>query len=86
MNKLFELSFQIRPLAWGALLAGMLLTACGGGGDGGRDPILGEGGTAGQLPILQVTALLPESEYAELAPFMRLVGVEAAGNRFLLQL
>lgn len=42
--------------------------------------------SASQQPVLQVTAMLPKSQYAELAPFMRLVGVEAAGNRFLLQL
>lgn len=42
--------------------------------------------SASQQPVLQVTAMLPENQYAELAPFMRLVGVEAGGNRFLLQL
>ena len=42
--------------------------------------------SASQQTALQVTAVLPENQYAELAPFMRLVGVESGGNRFLIQL
>lgn len=61
MNKLFELSFEIRPLAWGALFAGMLLTACGGGGDGGRDPILGGGGTAVLIPMVSAVTPAPDA-------------------------
>ncbi|MDP3516455.1 MAG: type II secretion system protein N [Pseudohongiella sp.] len=42
--------------------------------------------SANQQSAMQVTATLPESHYAELAPFMRLIGVETAGNRFVLDL
>lgn len=39
-----------------------------------------------QQSAMQITAMLPESHYAELAPFMRLIGVETAGNSFVLDL
>lgn len=40
-----------------ALLLGALVTGCGGGGDQGRDPILGTGGIA--VPVPTVTAVAP---------------------------
>jgi hypothetical protein len=59
MKKLPEMNFHSRPLVWGSLLAGLLLTACGGGGDGGRDPILGGGGTAVLVPMVSSVTPLP---------------------------
>ncbi|MDP3516474.1 MAG: Ig-like domain-containing protein [Pseudohongiella sp.] len=61
MKKLAELKFHSRPLAWGTLCAGLLLTACGGGGDGGRDPILGGGGTAVLIPMVSAVTPAPNT-------------------------
>jgi len=39
-----------------------------------------------QRTPMQLIALLPDSEYAELAPFLRLIGIESAGKRFLIEI
>jgi hypothetical protein len=59
MNKMPKLEFRPRYLAWFAVVLSTLLAGCGGGGDGGRDPILGGGGTAILVPA--VSAVTPLS-------------------------
>lgn len=39
-----------------------------------------------QTPVVQIIAGLPENDYQTLAPFIRLIGVETAGNQFLIDL
>lgn len=51
MKKNPEMKLRSSPLVWCAMFAGLLLTGCG-GGDGGGDPILGNGGTAVLLPMV----------------------------------
>lgn len=39
-----------------------------------------------QAPVVQIIARLPDSDYPTLAPFIRLIGVEAAGKQFLINM
>jgi general secretion pathway protein N len=54
-----------------------------------QGPLQLDGGSTlgiNERPSMQVNAALPDSAYAELAPFMRLIGVESPGGRFLIDI